>query len=1050
MSVEGTKYKRKQFLFMGEWIPDEDPLKIGEKNFADIQNYRYGKVGVEGILGYTKINTTALATYLKGRSGIQLKSPYSGNSRILIQAKNAAGDASAVLENKATIPDQGDFEATVVHTDKSGTGLGRFSKFPGGNIAYGNGKEMMVYAGNEMRAAGFINYDPSGDFSYDFSEVIANTEDDAKNIATLHRVSESVDANTMLLLHLDNNVTDSSPATPHTVTANNITYNSSVKVFGTHSAVFNGTTGNMTIPDDPDFDLSGGTFTIDGRFRLSSLPAAGKVAPIYYQETDATNYFSFHVDENGAVKLSIFDAGVEVVALATENGVISAGTWYHIELVESGDNWWIFVDGVQKAYLSDANRAADYTQVVRIGYDGTDYYAGYMDEYRVSNSARHTGAFEIPLAAYGSATTRTYGYIGSTRPLKAKKIYVKTANTTAGTLSLDYWDGSGWAAVTGLSDGTASGGVPLAQTGIISFDSTVDIAKIKAINSTVLYWYRISITDADATTTISHISVDAPFQAIKDIWDGVLRTAVAFLVYDNSTYNEHTLNVTEEDYSSANTATYADISSLGTGTDWVVMSFDERIMGVNVVLVGGKVNTTANTLLTVEYHDGDDWVDVGVITDGTMEDNKSFAKSGLITWNPPDDNVEFRTEISKSIPLYCYRFKFSQTLSANVWVDYVGGIPAPRNISGEYAFPFMFQNRPMLCGYKAGKQGNRVDYGMMYSADVYNGEDSSFGSPGPLYFGGQEDLVCACQIYNRFGSTIFNTGVFCKATETHLLNGYDRDTWRKYQISETVGCPAPLTMDTAEVGYGVAEDAVRNIALWLSYNGPVLFDGAVIVPIRERIKCYFNKHDTRCINFDAIENSDGWVDPDNMVYNLGIPSGTGQTEINVWLEFDLIRKKWTKIVPKGANAYPQAAFRVSDTNGAQYVYGLRDNGHMMRLEHGNNWDGEDMEAFVVTADFVPTGDIWDYTSIRRLKLVTKKISETVSISIEHFADGASGSTTLDSMSVNGSNRHVRDCKSQKLKAWSHQFKFSASTGSTALGVPFLAWGYQYEVLREDL
>lgn len=1053
MGTEGTKYKHKQFLFTGEWIPDEDPLKIGEKNFADIQNLRYGKVGLQGILGYSKINTTALTTYLKGRSGIQLKSPYSGQNRVLVQAQNSGGTGAAVLENKTAVPSQGDFEAAVVHTDDSEAGLGRFSKFPAGNIAYGNGKEMMIYAGNEMKAAGLINYDPADSFKYDYSEVIGNTEDDAKNIATLHRVSESVDSDTMLLLHLDNNATDSSPTTPHTVTGyGGYTYDASVKVFGTHSVKLNGT-GYLRTNDDADFDFSGGVFTVDARIRVdTSLPGAGHTYPIYNQATDANNYFLFCIDENGALKVSIYSGGAEVFSLVTANGKISVDTFYHIELCESGDDWRIFINGVQEAYASDATRAANYTGYVFIGTNAyiSDCAKVYIDEYRVSNCARHSAAFEVPSAAYGSATYMTYLYLGSTRPLTAIKPYVKDVNTNAGTLTVYYWDGLQWVSVSSLSDGTASGGVPLAQTGTISFDSTVDDAKVKVIDSIALYWYRIIITDADDTTTLSHVSVDAPFQGLKDIWDGALRTPIAFVKYDNSIYEKYTLNVTEEDYVEGNSATYADVSGLLT-TEYLYIGFDERIMGIIFKFVPNKVHTTINTYMTVERWEGDEWVSVGKIIDGTMEGNRAFANSGLVTFNPADDNVEFRTQIDTSMtPLYFYRISFSKTLSTTVYIDHICGIPAPRNISGEYAFPFMFQNRAMLCGYLAGKEGNRVDYSMMYAPDVYNGEDSSGGSPGPLYFGSQEsDLICACQIYNRFGSNIYNTAVFCKAVETYLLNGYDADTWSIYQISEKIGCPAPLTMDTAEVSYGVAEDAVRNIALWLSYNGPVLFDGAVIVPIRDRIKCYFDKHDDRCINFDAIENSRGWVDPDNMVYNLGIPSGTSQTEINVWLEFDLIRKRWTKKVPKGTSAYVQGAFRVSDDYGTQYVYGMRDNGYMMRLEHGNTWDGEDIDAFVKTADMVPTGDMWDFTSIRFFKLLAEKISEAVSVAIEHYADGKSSATSLASVAVNSGDRWVKDTQSLKLHAWSHQFKFSMSTGATALGVPLLAWGYQYEVLRED-
>ena len=51
---------RKDYAFVGEWMPDHDPLTIGENNFAELQNFRYINSGIEPIEGYTEINTTSL------------------------------------------------------------------------------------------------------------------------------------------------------------------------------------------------------------------------------------------------------------------------------------------------------------------------------------------------------------------------------------------------------------------------------------------------------------------------------------------------------------------------------------------------------------------------------------------------------------------------------------------------------------------------------------------------------------------------------------------------------------------------------------------------------------------------------------------------------------------------------------------------------------------------------------------------------------------------------------------------------------------------------
>jgi len=73
----------------------------------------------------------------------------------------------------------------------------------------------------------------------------------------------------------------------------------------------------------------------------------------------------------------------------------------------------------------------------------------------------------------------------------------------------------------------------------------------------------------------------------------------------------------------------------------------------------------------------------------------------------------------------------------------------------------MFQNRPLLCGYIAGKEGNRVDYGMSDAVSVWNGESASFAGAA-LYFGGSEELTAFAQVYNRFGASIYIAGIFTK------------------------------------------------------------------------------------------------------------------------------------------------------------------------------------------------------------------------------------------------------------------------------------------------
>ncbi len=328
--------------------------------------------------------------------------------------------------------------------------------------------------------------------------------------------------------------------------------------------------------------------------------------------------------------------------------------------------------------------------------------------------------------------------------------------------------------------------------------------------------------------------------------------------------------------------------------------FDDRITAVKYKMLSGKTNGTAATL-SVYYWDGSDWVLAPNIIDTTIDSGSTdtLNQTGVVSWTPPDSSSEFQKQ---AFGVYGYSYKFvpSGTLDDGTdhdgtSVDVVTGIPAQIDIK-PFKFPAKYNNRVMLCGFTESSEGNRIDFSLPNAPDVFNGEETSNGGVSSLYFGGDQDVSAATELYNRFGSNIFSTFVVLKDTETYLLTGSTPDMeasdhFRIFPISYNIGCPAPLTLATAELGYEVAQDAQRNVAIWLSYSGPILFDGAVIVPLKG-IENYFDPANTECINYSYIDVSRGAYDQTNKEYNLAIPSGVNQTENNTWLVYDLVKKKW--------------------------------------------------------------------------------------------------------------------------------------------------------------
>jgi hypothetical protein len=307
-----------------------------------------------------------------------------------------------------------------------------------------------------------------------------------------------------------------------------------------------------------------------------------------------------------------------------------------------------------------------------------------------------------------------------------------------------------------------------------------------------------------------------------------------------------------------------------------------------------------------------------------------------------------------------------------VVIDLVAGVPAQVPIE-TYTFPVKYKERLMLCGYKQGNQGNRIDFSDINAPDVFNGENTSLGGLQSIYVGTSEDLTCAIQLYNRFGSNLFASLALFKANELYLLTGDSPLDFKLFPVSKKIGCPCPGTLDTAEVGFQLGEEVARNVALFVSNAGPMMYDGATLAPIAG-IDNYFDPNESVSVNFDYIDKAQGWFDSTYREYNILLPIGASQVSLNYWLVYDIVRKKWFQ---KDTNTGEpvQCGWSVTETAGDQKTYGGLLTGNIVQLENGANWAGSPIVNTVQTGDFFPTGNEWDITRMRRLKFSAKRVTE---------------------------------------------------------------------------
>ncbi len=1135
---EDEKLLRKQFFFAdGKWMPANQPLTMGEKNYTDVRNIRQGEGCIEGVQGYTKMMTSqfsaianSASVYYKTRAAMQLRTPFSTKSRLMVELWDAASNSAAIFQNIQSIPSIGSFISTPLLSTITGGAIGRFALWPDNQIAYCNGQVNKIYGGDEIRCAAMITTVSAVTATTlasprNYTQQVTNDLQTSDEVAT---IGGSNDANVLLLLDCDGGasavMTDES-AQAHGVasivggawtTASYIKFgDGSLRIASASAAIQYDSHANWGSIKTIDFwirevsnfgQLAATMSFVASEKRISTVNQTYiNNAPVLAGDTvctwdtTAVNDRLLKVESVNGTTL-ILDGGETVTdqtaicrmeVVRSLAGCYSANTlcwqlvkgyniflniasgagvsifnlgyaapcindFQHIEFCNATNSVYVLVDGIKRTSIENVTLPTLTNAYIRFGETQRNVASAsrnisgngiYFDEIRTSDIVRHTADFSPPTTAYVSGGGGRTFLVGSTRPLKGGKFYIPCGegNPTTSTLSMSTWNGVSWQDVT-ITDNTSSGGKALALTGTWSCTSTVGTSKTKYVEGYVLYWYQFTLSAGAAQ--IYKVTLDADIQDVNDIWNGEQMLIGGLLKYQNTTYEDYVDYMNDD-----SKATFMSLASI-MASEYALLGFPVPMCGFMLDMVSNNINQTVSSSMIIDYCNGTavaNWLTVTGFYDGTAYNNSiTLNKTGVVFFNPLDKGGEFKTAINDENKLHYYKMRFTVPLysgSAQIWR--IKGIPAPQKIL-PYNFPFMFKNRPMLCGLDIQNEGGRVDYGETDTFAFFNGTDTSLGVDGaPLYFGGNESLTGAVEVYNRIGSTLYHVAVFTKDRETYILNGYDKDTFQILKLSSTLGCPAPQTMDTIEMGYGDKAENMRCIALWLSHNGPVIFDTTNLVPIWDDIACYFDRLDDRCINFNAIDKAVGWVDPEHLEYNLCIPSGTGQTTNNVWLFYDLHAKKWwAKVSP----LYPQTIAKVADVHGTQYVYGFFDDGFMRRLDFGKTYDTTDIERYVQTADIVPTGDMWDMTRMRRLKVITGVNSETAMMSITHFASGASTllGTVLTSVSLNTSAIFMKNTQGMNLLAWSHKLKFALSGNVTNKGLRLIAWGGEFNVEREDV
>lgn len=939
-----------------------------------------------------------------------------------------------------------DIVDTWVADDATGTWTsvlqGRFSASPDEHAVYCNGRETMVYGGDKTQISRFevIKIDESE--LYDYSDKVRNTLTDSDNLAKLVQTPAANATLAKLLMHLDNNLTDSIGT--HTPTGASITYDASNKVFGTHAGVFSGSAGVfISVPSHADFNISDGTLTFNARIRPTSL-AANRGIFSHGLNGATTDYLQLYVDTAGNLKLDVVTAATGTLNLATTDTPIAINTFYDIKLCGTPNgagayNYYLFIDGALKvSSLGSAVVMIDLsssTHPVLIGglTDGTTDslpFLGQIDEVFFTNYyCLHTATFTIPTSAYGTDTA-VFMRLSNTMPIDAINYAIQVANATAGTAMVFYWNGNGWTTSGTITDGTAASGKSLAQTGSMSFNSTATTAKQKMVDGIMGFYYLVRVANADAATRISNITVRVPFQKLQDFWDGELVPVASVQMLDAGVFIDWTTNVLKDEFTYDNStgfdeSTYARLSVSAVNNistdEYLAIGLLKRFMAVSVKIIPRKANTTVATLI-VERWNGSAWVKVKNLVDGTRDGSKSMASSGIVSWSSDENDLEFKTKIgSRSEALYYIKFRWSAYLGdVNLFVYYIGGVPVQGPIVN-YKFPLFAQNRLWLFDKTEAIASN------YNTLNVFNGKDSG----DPFRFGNSSETVAAVELFTRTTTTSESVILVLKQSAIHLINGSNPEDWKVVDLSN-VGCNAPLTVATSLIGFEFSALNRRQIAIWQSSGGLYMFDNNAIFPISGDISNYFDQTKSEAINLKFADKSYSFMETENgeHFYHWCFASGSSATSINTELVFDVNRQKWFEVA-RGTGKALQGGSSVVDPIGNIYTYGFEDNGYLQRLNAGTAYDGNSIVYEFEFGDILLTNDINMNTIIELLRLITvSKETTTANITVTHYGDTNDTGTdyTFEPARV-GYRLAMPASRIYTKKHILHRFKFTITTNN---------------------
>ena len=212
------------------------------------------------------------------------------------------------------------------------------------------------------------------------------------------------DSSTKLLLHLDNNVTDSS-ASARGVTNSSMAFSSTIKKFGGYAGAFDGVSSYLSVPAHADWNFGTSDLTIDLQAYFNDVTGT---QDLMSQAVSGGNNQYWRLSQSNGTSLTFRVANTSGTTILEVSGNVdlSINRFHHIAFVRNGTACSLYLNGVSVATTNSSvafvEQASTDINIGRFGPGGspTFYFNGYMDGIRISTGARWTSGFTPPEYAY--------------------------------------------------------------------------------------------------------------------------------------------------------------------------------------------------------------------------------------------------------------------------------------------------------------------------------------------------------------------------------------------------------------------------------------------------------------------------------------------------------------------------------------------------------------------------------------------------------------------------------------------------------------------------